>query len=105
MSPCALDAIKSAPIASTSHLIFIRQVLRLLQNSQACLHTSPPAKLMAVTVWLRWRAFSFRISHFAFSVPLLMPYLGPALDVPRFFADLTPAAKGAGFTIEPYGEA
>jgi len=33
-----------------------------------------------------------------------MPYLGPALDVPRFFADLTPAAQAAGFAIEPYGE-
>ncbi len=34
-----------------------------------------------------------------------MPYLGPALDVPRFYADLPLAAAIAGFTIESYGEA
>jgi len=32
-------------------------------------------------------------------------YQGPALDVPRFFADLPPAAQAAGFAIEKYGEA
>ncbi len=33
-----------------------------------------------------------------------MPYLGPALDVPRYFADLPPAATTAGFAIEKFGE-
>jgi hypothetical protein len=34
-----------------------------------------------------------------------MSYLGPPLDVPRFFADLPPAAQAAGFVVEKYGEA
>ncbi len=34
-----------------------------------------------------------------------MPYHGPALDVPRFFTDLPPAAEAAGFAIEKFGEA
>jgi hypothetical protein len=34
-----------------------------------------------------------------------MSYLGPALDVPRFFAELPPAAQSAGFAVEKYGEA
>jgi protein MpaA len=34
-----------------------------------------------------------------------MPYTGPALDVPRFFADLPPTAAAAGFAIEKFGEA
>jgi hypothetical protein len=34
-----------------------------------------------------------------------MSYQGPALDVPSFFRELTPAAQAAGFTVEPYGEA
>jgi murein peptide amidase A len=34
-----------------------------------------------------------------------MSYTGPALDVPRFYADLPPAAEAAGFTVEKYGKA
>jgi len=34
-----------------------------------------------------------------------MSYQGPALDVPRFFVDLPPAAEAAGFAIEKFGEA
>jgi hypothetical protein len=34
-----------------------------------------------------------------------MSYLGPALEVAAFFADLPPAAAAAGFAIEQYGEA
>jgi hypothetical protein len=33
-----------------------------------------------------------------------MSYTGPALDVPRFFAGLPPAAAIAGFTVESFGE-
>ena len=34
-----------------------------------------------------------------------MSYLGPALDVPRFFADLPVAAAAAGFGVEQFGAA
>jgi murein peptide amidase A len=34
-----------------------------------------------------------------------MSYQGPALDVPRIFTDLPPAAEAAGFAIEKFGEA
>ncbi len=34
-----------------------------------------------------------------------MAYIGPALDVPRFFADLPGAAKAAGFVVEQFGAA
>ncbi|MGA2053376.1 MAG: M14 family metallocarboxypeptidase [Opitutales bacterium] len=34
-----------------------------------------------------------------------MSYQGPALDVPRLFADLPPLAAAAGFTVESFGEA
>ncbi len=34
-----------------------------------------------------------------------MSYQGPALEVPKFFAELPPVAKAAGFAVEAYGEA
>ncbi len=34
-----------------------------------------------------------------------MSYTGPALDVPRYFADLPGAAKAAGFAVEQFGAA
>jgi len=34
-----------------------------------------------------------------------MAYLGPALEVPRYFAELPPAAAAAGFAVEKFGEA
>jgi len=34
-----------------------------------------------------------------------MSYLGPTLDVPRFFAELPSVAQAAGFELEKYGEA
>ncbi len=34
-----------------------------------------------------------------------MAYLGPALDVARYFKELPPVAEAAGFAVEHYGEA
>jgi hypothetical protein len=74
----------SRPIPAGSTSVFSRFCI---QYSKSCI----PSVLFHLP---------FSIFHFP-----PMSYTGPALDVPRFFADLPPAAAVAGFTVESYGEA